>query len=125
VDLYIHSPIRLHGVVLKFVEHRDNFTFLPTMQFNNVLSVESQSIFRRNMSPPSSELKSKLKKEPSMNQAGRAAIPFSVIFVLVIKAAPFWKTFRHRWDTEVELSRLLLALCLCFQCKGMDNLISL
>jgi hypothetical protein len=26
VDLYIHSPIRLHGVVLKFVEHRDNFT---------------------------------------------------------------------------------------------------
>jgi hypothetical protein len=27
VILDIHSPIRLHGVVLKFVEHRDNFTF--------------------------------------------------------------------------------------------------
>jgi hypothetical protein len=26
VDLYIHSPIRLHGVVLIVVEHRDNFT---------------------------------------------------------------------------------------------------
>jgi hypothetical protein len=27
VDLYIHSPIRLHGVMLKLVKHRDNFTF--------------------------------------------------------------------------------------------------
>jgi hypothetical protein len=29
VDLYLHSPIRLHGVVLSEGEHRDNFTFLP------------------------------------------------------------------------------------------------
>jgi hypothetical protein len=26
MDLYIHSPIRLHGEVL-IVKHRDNFTF--------------------------------------------------------------------------------------------------
>jgi hypothetical protein len=27
VDLYIHSPIRLYGVVFKVVKHRNNFTF--------------------------------------------------------------------------------------------------
>jgi hypothetical protein len=27
--IYKSSPIQLHGVVLKFVEHRDNFTLLP------------------------------------------------------------------------------------------------
>jgi hypothetical protein len=31
MDLYIHSPIRLHGVVLKLVKHRDNFTFTFTL----------------------------------------------------------------------------------------------
>jgi hypothetical protein len=28
VELYLHSPIRLYGVVLSKGEHRDNFTFL-------------------------------------------------------------------------------------------------
>jgi hypothetical protein len=27
VELYLYSPIRLHGVVLSYEEHRDNFTF--------------------------------------------------------------------------------------------------
>jgi hypothetical protein len=27
VDLYIHFPTRLHGVVLKLVKHRDKFTY--------------------------------------------------------------------------------------------------
>jgi hypothetical protein len=27
VELYLHSPIRLHGVVLSLKKHRDNFTF--------------------------------------------------------------------------------------------------
>jgi hypothetical protein len=27
VELYLHSPIRLHGVVLSYGEHRDKFTF--------------------------------------------------------------------------------------------------
>jgi hypothetical protein len=30
VELYLHSPIRLHGVVLSQGEHRDNFTFTFT-----------------------------------------------------------------------------------------------
>jgi hypothetical protein len=24
VELYLHSPIRLHGIVLKLIKHRDN-----------------------------------------------------------------------------------------------------
>jgi hypothetical protein len=31
VELYLHSPIRLHGVVLSEGEHRDNFTFSFTI----------------------------------------------------------------------------------------------
>jgi hypothetical protein len=27
VELYLHSPMRLHGMVLSSGEHRDNFTF--------------------------------------------------------------------------------------------------
>jgi hypothetical protein len=27
VELYLHSPIRLHGVMFSEGEHRDNFTF--------------------------------------------------------------------------------------------------
>jgi hypothetical protein len=27
VELYLHSPIRLHGVVLSLQKHRDDFTF--------------------------------------------------------------------------------------------------
>jgi hypothetical protein len=27
VELYLYSPIRLHGVVLSYGEHRDKFTF--------------------------------------------------------------------------------------------------
>jgi hypothetical protein len=27
VELYLHSPVRLHGVVLREGKHRDNFTF--------------------------------------------------------------------------------------------------
>jgi hypothetical protein len=27
VDLYVHSPIRIHGAVLSYVKRRDNFTF--------------------------------------------------------------------------------------------------
>jgi hypothetical protein len=31
VELYLHSPIRLHGVVLSLKKkHSDNFTFTPT-----------------------------------------------------------------------------------------------
>jgi len=30
VEMYLHSPVRLHGVVLRWGEHRDNFTFTFT-----------------------------------------------------------------------------------------------
>jgi hypothetical protein len=31
MDLYIHSTIRLHGVVLKLVKHKDNFTLFTLL----------------------------------------------------------------------------------------------
>jgi hypothetical protein len=44
----VHSPIRLHGVVLKFVEHRDNFTvityFLVTGKETLSRSIHCQKI---------------------------------------------------------------------------------
>jgi hypothetical protein len=50
LGLYIHSPIRLHGVVLKFVEHRDNFTFyLLLITLPKILKVNEwmKSSFKR------------------------------------------------------------------------------
>jgi hypothetical protein len=35
--LYIHSPIRLHGVVLSYEKHRDNFTFNLPHKMDDVL----------------------------------------------------------------------------------------
>jgi hypothetical protein len=31
MDLYFHSPICLHGVVLNLVKHRENVTFIETL----------------------------------------------------------------------------------------------
>jgi hypothetical protein len=44
VDLYIHSPIHLHGVVLKFVEHRDNFTLHLTLDKKSYILKEVNSV---------------------------------------------------------------------------------
>jgi hypothetical protein len=44
VELYLHSPIRLHGVVLSSGEHRDNFTFLYKRQINTMLFADDQVI---------------------------------------------------------------------------------
>jgi hypothetical protein len=44
VGLYIHSPIRLHGVVLKSVKLRDNFTFT----FTFIISFQFPLIFPYN-----------------------------------------------------------------------------
>jgi hypothetical protein len=37
VDLYIHSLTHLHGIILKLVKHRDNFTF-TLLTYSTVLS---------------------------------------------------------------------------------------
>jgi hypothetical protein len=36
VELYLRSPIRLHGVVISLKNHRDNFT-LPYLYYNGSL----------------------------------------------------------------------------------------
>jgi hypothetical protein len=38
VELYFHSPIRLHGTVLSLRKHRDSFT-LPYQKVNNIVSM--------------------------------------------------------------------------------------
>jgi hypothetical protein len=48
VELYLHSPIRLHGVMLKLIKHRDNFTFFSAY----ILFVFSRLSFNSYSSPP-------------------------------------------------------------------------
>jgi hypothetical protein len=81
---------------------------IQTMQFNYVLSVVSQPMFRRNISPPSLELKSNLRK----NIAWITQQPqlYCSELHLATETAPFSKTLRHRGDVEVEVTRLLLVL---------------
>jgi hypothetical protein len=41
VELYLHSPVRLHSVVLSYGEHRDNFTFVFTFTLkSSILTTE-------------------------------------------------------------------------------------
>jgi hypothetical protein len=56
VDLYIHFPIRLHGVVLNLLSTRKNLPFTYLLEYNAVYFVESQPAVWRNMSPPAPAL---------------------------------------------------------------------
>jgi hypothetical protein len=40
VEPYLHSPIRIRGVVLGWGEHRDNFTFLPVPCYKLLVTVK-------------------------------------------------------------------------------------
>jgi hypothetical protein len=54
VDLYIHSPIRLHGVVLDF-KHRENFTFFTLIRNEPTLTNYQQ--IRRDSCAASTDLR--------------------------------------------------------------------
>jgi hypothetical protein len=41
VELYLHSPIRLHGVVISLRKHRDNFTFTLETTMTITIHVEA------------------------------------------------------------------------------------
>jgi hypothetical protein len=43
MELYIHPPMRLHGVVLNLTTHRDNFTFF-TLRKIEVYNMENRSL---------------------------------------------------------------------------------
>jgi hypothetical protein len=40
VELYLHSPIHLHGVVLSYKKHRDNFPFTFTFTFTVIVIIK-------------------------------------------------------------------------------------
>jgi hypothetical protein len=39
LELYLHSPIRLHGVMLRLIMHEENFTF-SLLDLINLKSIE-------------------------------------------------------------------------------------
>jgi hypothetical protein len=45
VELYLHSPIRLHGVVLSLKKHRDNFTFTFYLYLTNNFAQAPVTLF--------------------------------------------------------------------------------
>jgi hypothetical protein len=92
---------------------------------NVVWSVESQSTFRRNISPPSAVLKSKTKKEPAWNmqQANillRCALKFKFRLLSASRWFLAWITFQI-WKWRHVLPKRQLIFNRLHGCKNLKS----